>query len=199
MQRVTEVTAVVNGRVVKMPSDSEKPPLKAVGPPKNLLDAMKPQQPFTVTEAQWVAINTEVRNLKAICQRLEHQSHSQEIHRGDSHQGLPKRLRSETTENQSDSRIVMFTADWCGPCKQIKPFFADLAERYKDRIQVEYVNMDEHPGRAAELNVTSVPTFVAYRGGQVIDQVQGANRQGINLLFGVLANSEGDILKAGDI
>ncbi|MGA2854719.1 MAG: thioredoxin, partial [Verrucomicrobiota bacterium] len=63
--------------------------------------------------------------------------------------------------------LVDFWADWCGPCKMIAPMLDELADEYDGKVKIGKVNVDEHQGLAAQYNVTSIPTLLFIKNGQV--------------------------------
>lgn len=69
--------------------------------------------------------------------------------------------------------IVDFTAEWCGPCKQIRPILDDMAAAHAD-VTVLVVDVDEQPSIAAEHQVLSMPTLLMVRDGQAVRRVVGA-------------------------
>lgn len=76
---------------------------------------------------------------------------------------------------QSDKpAIVDFWAEWCAPCRQISPIISDLASRYGDRIKILKMNIDENPSTPGKFGVRAIPTVLAFRDGQVVDQITGA-------------------------
>ncbi len=76
---------------------------------------------------------------------------------------------------QSDKPVVVdFWAEWCAPCKQIKPIIKQLAEQYADRVKVVMLDVDSNPGTAGKFSVRAIPTILAFQGGQVTAQLQGA-------------------------
>ncbi|KAI0141151.1 DUF1000-domain-containing protein [Hypoxylon sp. NC0597] len=80
-----------------------------------------------------------------------------------------------------NSRIVVadFYANWCGPCKQIAPFFEQLTRQLSRPKVATFVKVNtEAEGAkavAAEFAVTSLPTFIIFRDGSVVEKVKGAN------------------------
>jgi thioredoxin 1 len=69
--------------------------------------------------------------------------------------------------------LILFWAEWCGPCKTIVPVLDELADQYDDRVKIGRINIDEQPALATEYGVRAVPTLVLLRRGQVADQIVG--------------------------
>ena len=69
--------------------------------------------------------------------------------------------------------LLDFWASWCGPCRMVSPVVDEIAGERPD-ILVGKVNVDEEPALASAFNITSIPTLVVLRGGEVVNRVTGA-------------------------
>ncbi|ORZ05778.1 PITH domain-domain-containing protein [Absidia repens] len=79
------------------------------------------------------------------------------------------------TSVPSDKLVVIdFYATWCGPCKMISPFVAQLASRYR-HVQFAKLDVDKVADVAAQCKVSSMPTFQFYKGGKKVAEMKGAN------------------------
>jgi thioredoxin 1 len=69
--------------------------------------------------------------------------------------------------------IVDFWAEWCAPCKQVAPQIADYAGKYASKVKIVKMNVDENVETPGRYHIRSIPTFIAFRGGQVVEQIVG--------------------------
>lgn len=79
-------------------------------------------------------------------------------------------LLNEFKDQVSGSALVLvdYYADWCGPCRQIKPIIDQIEKAYADKLTVIRVNVDESPEIAQQFGVMSIPTVhIAVYGGIV--------------------------------
>jgi thioredoxin 1 len=63
-------------------------------------------------------------------------------------------------------KIIHFTADWCAPCKKLKPIIEEFVSNNSD-IEYVLVDVDIDFHRAEEYNVMSVPTLVIFTNGEI--------------------------------
>lgn len=69
--------------------------------------------------------------------------------------------------------LVDFYADWCGPCKAMGPIVEDLASEYAGKVKVGKVNVDENQELAMKYSVMSIPTFLVFKGEDVVARTMG--------------------------
>ena len=69
--------------------------------------------------------------------------------------------------------IFYFTADWCNPCKQTRPFVEELV-RETEELTVLFIDIDIENELANDLNVRSIPTLILFKDEKEIKRVSGA-------------------------
>lgn len=79
----------------------------------------------------------------------------------------------------TDDVIVYFTTMWCGPCREISPHYARAAEQYPNfkfaKVDVGYLEDTR--------DVSTIPTFRVYRGGEVVEELLGADLGALDSLL----------------
>jgi thioredoxin 1 len=76
-------------------------------------------------------------------------------------------------ENSDEISIVDFFATWCGPCKMLSPIFEQLSDEMNGQAKFFKVDIDENVDLARQFNVSSVPTMIIFRNGEVLDRLVG--------------------------
>jgi thioredoxin 1 len=70
--------------------------------------------------------------------------------------------------------LVDFWAPWCGPCRMVAPVLDQLAEEMKGKVRVAKLNVDDNQRIASQFRVSSIPTFILFKGGMPADRMMGA-------------------------
>jgi thioredoxin 1 len=66
--------------------------------------------------------------------------------------------------------LVDFWAEWCQPCKVMVPALEAAAQQFAGRVRVGKLNVEENEQVPFQYNVTTLPTLLVIKGGQVADQ-----------------------------
>jgi thioredoxin 1 len=69
--------------------------------------------------------------------------------------------------------LVDFWAPWCGPCRMIGPVIEELAGEYTGSVKIGKLNIDDSPAAAQSYGVSSIPTLMIFKGGEVVDRMVG--------------------------
>lgn len=80
---------------------------------------------------------------------------------------------SQEVLNSDKPVLLDFWAPWCGPCRMVVPMVERIAEERPD-IKVGKVNIDEELELASRFGISSIPTLVVMKNGQVVRQATGA-------------------------
>jgi len=70
--------------------------------------------------------------------------------------------------------LVDFFATWCGACRSLDPTLVALASRYKGKLKVLKLDVDQNPMSVGRHQIQATPTLILLRNGQVVEQVTGA-------------------------
>ena len=70
--------------------------------------------------------------------------------------------------------LVDCWAPWCGPCRAVAPILDSLATVYAGRLKIVKLNLDDNPATGARFGISSVPTLLLVKAGQVKETLVGA-------------------------
>jgi len=91
------------------------------------------------------------------------------------------------------SHILYFTADWCNPCKKVKPIVEDL-NRESVESKFQMVDVDSAMDLAKTFQIRSVPTFIVIQDGKEVKRVTGVQtREQLQGLMNYEENIQEDI------
>ena len=70
--------------------------------------------------------------------------------------------------------LVDFWAEWCGPCRMITPIIEELHEDFKNKAVIGKVNVDSESEISSEYGITSIPTLLFFKDGEIVDKHIGS-------------------------
>ena len=74
----------------------------------------------------------------------------------------------------TDTVLLFFYADWCAPCRMIKPVVRELAGELKGRVEVREIDVDESLSLSEEYKARGIPMFVVTKGGKEVARYIGS-------------------------
>ena len=84
----------------------------------------------------------------------------------------------QTKINNGKKVIVEFWAEWCGPCRMMKPTFEKVANENTSDVQLYTMNVDLNREISAALGIRSIPTVKIFNAGQIIETKVGMLSEG---------------------
>ncbi len=82
--------------------------------------------------------------------------------------------KNNFNEIKSSEKTVLidFFATWCGPCRMVAPAIEEIAAENPEYLVVK-IDVDEEPDLAMQYGISTIPTLIVMKKGQVITQSIG--------------------------
>lgn len=78
----------------------------------------------------------------------------------------------DVTITENGVKIIDCYADWCHPCKTLKPILEEISSEFPD-IGVSKINVDKFPEIMERVGARNIPTVLFYKDGTLVDKVSG--------------------------
>ena len=69
--------------------------------------------------------------------------------------------------------LVDFWAEWCGPCKQLKPILEQLKTKVGNSAKIIKIDVDKNKSLSVQFQIRSVPTLILFKDGKSVWRQSG--------------------------
>lgn len=70
--------------------------------------------------------------------------------------------------------LIDFHAHWCMPCVMMSPIVDEISKKFRGKIKVGKINVDENHDIAQKYAIRSIPNFIIFKDGKIVDQIVGS-------------------------
>ncbi len=69
--------------------------------------------------------------------------------------------------------VKKFGAEWCGPCRALKPVLESIVKEFEGKITYVEYNVDNSPEETQQYKITSIPVVIVEKDGEIVERFQG--------------------------
>ena len=80
----------------------------------------------------------------------------------------------EELVNAGKPMVLDFWAEWCGPCRMVRPIIDELATEYEGKVTIGKMDVDNNNDVVAQFGIRNIPTVLFFKEGKLVDKQVGA-------------------------
>jgi thioredoxin 1 len=77
------------------------------------------------------------------------------------------------------NEILKFGAEWCGPCRALKPVIKELQEEFKDLVEIKEYDVDTEAELTMKYGITSIPALIFLKDGDLVEKINGSRPKNV--------------------